>query len=139
MHSATFPGSPIAMAAVRSTLEVLVDERVPELAASLGVRLLGALREVLAPAMADGIVSDLRAVGLLIGIEFADPGLTGEFEIELVSRRVVPNHCLNEHSVVRLTPPATLSDAEVEWLVEAVGASANAVASHRRARRERRR
>lgn len=139
MHSATFSGSPIAMAAVSSTVEVLANERVPELAARLGDRLLGELREALAPAMSEGIVSDIRGVGLLIGLEFAEPGLTGDFEMELVSRRVVPNHCLNQHAVVRLTPPATLSDAEVEWLVEAVAASAQAVASHRRARRERRR
>ncbi|HEX8743253.1 MAG TPA: aminotransferase class III-fold pyridoxal phosphate-dependent enzyme [Thermoleophilaceae bacterium] len=136
IHSTTFSASPLVMAAVSATIEVLRDEDVPARADELGRRLLRDLRQVLAPAIADGLVSEIRGTGLLIGIEFTDPKLAGEFEIELVARRVVPNHCLNQHAVVRLTPPATLSDAEVAWLVDAAADSARAVASRRRAHRK---
>jgi putrescine aminotransferase len=138
MHSTTFSGSPVVMAAVAATVEVLAEEGVPQLANELGERLGSGLEQALAPAVAEGVVREVRRAGLLIGMEFAEPGAAGDFEIELVARRVVPNHCLNQHAVVRLTPPATLSDREVDWLLDAVTASAAAVTSHRRTRRERR-
>lgn len=138
MHSTTFSASPLVMAAVSATIEVLRDDEVPQRADELGRRLARELATALDAAVSEGIVSELRGVGLLIGIEFADPGLAGDFEIELVRRRVVPNHCLNQHAVVRLTPPAVLSDDEVDWLVDAVAGAAKAVSSRRRNRRGRR-
>jgi putrescine aminotransferase len=136
IHSATFAGAPIAMAAVTATIDVLKEERVPERAAKLGQTLLDGLREVLDGALRSSIVRDVRGAGLLIGIQFDTPGLTGDFELELVSRRVIPNHCLNEHGVVRLTPPVGLTDGEVSLLLDAVQSSADAVGARRRPRSE---
>lgn len=138
IHSATFSGSPIAMAAVTATVEVLECERVPERSAELGRRLLDELGAATAAAREEGLMLDVRGAGLLIGIELAAPALAGRFEIELVRRGVIPNHCLNEHGVVRLTPPASLDDAEVRWLVEAVGGAVHALVEARRARAGRR-
>jgi len=135
MHSATFAGSPIAMAAVIATIAVLSDEGVVERAAELGEVLLERLTAALS---GSDVVREVRGAGLLLGIEFVEPTLCADFEIELVSRGVVPNHCLNAHGVVRLTPPACLSAGDVEWLVEAVAASAEAVGARRRRARERR-
>jgi putrescine aminotransferase len=136
LHSTTFAGSPVVMAAVSATIEVLREERVPERAAALGRRLMAELGEALAPAVESGVLLELRGAGLLIGLEFAAPALAGEFEIELVRRHVIPSHCLNRHSVVRCTPPVTLDDAQVRWLVDATGAAAQAVVlrSRRRSR-----
>jgi putrescine aminotransferase len=139
LHSTTFSGSPCVMAAVTATIEALHEEHVPERAAELGRRLERELREALAAAGEAGVVTDIRGVGLLIGIELASPALAGQFEIELVAHRVIPNHCLNQHAVVRYTPPATLDDAEARWLVEATRAAATAVVERwsRRSRRGR--
>jgi putrescine aminotransferase len=134
MHSATFSGSPIAMAAVTGTVQALVEERVPERAAELGETLMAGLREGLAGPLAEGLVREVRGVGLLIGIELDSPAAAGDLEIELVSNGLIPNHCLNEHGVVRLTPPALLTDDEVTWLLDAVETSASAVAGRRRER-----
>jgi putrescine aminotransferase len=135
IHSTTFSASPIAMAAASATIDVLIKERVPERSAELGRTLLGGLSDALANAKSAGAVRDVRGVGLLIGIEWAAPELAGDFELELVKRRVIPNHCMNQHGVVRLTPPAILSDAEVAWVLTAVEESANAVTARRRDRR----
>jgi putrescine aminotransferase len=132
IHSATFAGSPIAMAAVSATIDVLEDERVPDRAAALGARLLAELRDALADAARAGAVLEVRGAGLLIGIEFASPALAGNFEIELVARNVIPNHCLNSHGVVRLTPPAFLDDREVAWLLDATADAATALLRTRR-------
>jgi putrescine aminotransferase len=127
IHSTTFAGSPAVMAAVTATLEVLLEEHIPERAADLGLRLLRELRQALTAAVEAGVLVEVRGAGLLIGLEFATPALAGEFEIELVARRVIPNHCMNRHSVVRYTPPAILEETQVQWLVEATGAAAQAV------------
>jgi len=126
------------MAAVRATIETIVAEGIVERAAELGHTLLERLRDALAGPMAEGVVRAVRGVGLLVGIELSTPQSAGDFEYELVTRRVIPNHCLNRHGVVRLTPPALLDDNEVEWVVEAVGRSAEAVVARRRAHARRR-
>jgi putrescine aminotransferase len=131
IHSTTFAGSPAVMAAVTATLEVLHEERIPERAAELGLRLKRELEEALAAASEAGVVVAVRGAGLLIGLEFATPALAGEFEIELVRQHVIPNHCMNKHSVVRYTPPAILQESEVQWLIEATGAAAQAVLDRR--------
>jgi len=38
---------------------------------------------------------------------------------ELMKRKVLVSHSLNSHKVMRLTPPAILSDADCDWLLKA--------------------
>jgi putrescine aminotransferase len=37
--------------------------------------------------------------------------------MHLIDQRIVVNHSLNDHRVIRLTPPALYSDSDVEWLL----------------------
>jgi putrescine aminotransferase len=127
IHSATFAGAPLVAAGVQATLETLAEEQAPLRAAQLGRRLLAEMRDALAEAVAHGLVRDVRGRGLLIGVELASPALAGNFEFELVARRVIPNHCLNHHSVVRFTPPVGLGEDEIAWLLEALAGSAAAL------------
>lgn len=137
IHSATFAAAPLVMAGVQATLEALVDENVPPRAAALGRRLMTAMRAALDPAISAGLVTEVRGRGLLIGVELSSPALAGDFEYELLARRVIPNHCLNHHNVVRFTPPVGLSDDEIGWLLEAV-VDGSAAVLKRRARARRR-
>jgi len=134
IHSATFAGAPLVLAGVRATLEALVEEDVPPRAAQLGRRLVAELRVALASPLEAGLVQEVRGRGLLVGIELASPALAGEFEYELVRRRVIPNHCLNHHSTVRFTPPVGLDDEQIAWLLEAAASSGAALLARRRAR-----
>jgi putrescine aminotransferase len=138
IHSTTFSGSPLVMAAVSATVEVLVDECIPDRAADLGRRLLDGLNDALSVALEAGLVREVRGAGLLLGIELDAPGSAGELELELVARKVIPNHCLNHHAVVRLTPPAIMDDGEVAWLLDAARESTDAVLRRRRKRAGRR-
>ena len=137
IHSATFAGAPLVMAGVQATLEALAAEQAPARAEQLGRRLLAGMRAALAPAIDEGLVLDVRGRGLLLGVELAAPALAGDLEYELVARRVIPNHCLNHHSVVRLTPPVCLGDDEVAWLLDALAGAASALVERRRARARR--
>ncbi|MEV4461806.1 hypothetical protein AB0J39_38840, partial [Microbispora sp. NPDC049633] len=61
---------------------------------------------------------EVRGVGLLIGIEFADPATAIELFMALVAHDVVANVSLSSDHVVRLTPPATLGEPEIAFLLE---------------------
>ncbi|MFJ9632277.1 aspartate aminotransferase family protein [Streptomyces sp. NPDC101175] len=127
LHTSTYSGAPIAMAAVTATIGVVRDEGLVERAAAIGARLLPALRAAAAE-RAPGLVREVRGAGLLIGIEWADAGAAGEFLLEMVERGVVVNHSLNAHPVVRLTPPAVLTPAQETRLLTAVEGSLSALA-----------
>jgi putrescine aminotransferase len=49
--------------------------------------------------------------------------------LELIARNVVVNHSLNAHSVLRLTPPAVLTDSDLDHLESALDDSLRALAA----------
>jgi putrescine aminotransferase len=117
LHSSTFAGSPLACAAAAASIRAIAQENIGQRAASLGSRLLTEVRRVLA----DSPVStgEARGRGLLIGIDLGSPALAGQLIIELLERHVLVNHSLNNSQVVRLTPPAIISDAELGLFLDA--------------------
>lgn len=126
LHSSTFAGAPVAMAAACATLEVIEDEDVVERARVLGDRLLAEISALDAFA-AGGPVTEVRGRGLLIGMEFAQPHHAAELVLELLDRRVIVNSALNNNNVVRLTPPAIMDESDVGWLLEALDKAGKAV------------
>ncbi|PWV58094.1 aspartate aminotransferase family protein [Nocardiopsis sp. L17-MgMaSL7] len=118
IHTSTFSGAPIAMAAARAAIEALQEEDAVGRAAQLG--------ELIRPAIAQSarrhcghLVTEVRGQGLLIGLEMRDAGLAGEVMLELLEERVLVNHSLNNSQVLRLTPAATLTVPQTDWLLEA--------------------
>jgi putrescine aminotransferase len=128
LHTSTFAASPLAMAAATATVQAIRDEGLVERSRALGDRILAGVRAI-AHAHPGGPVTDVRGAGLLIGIQLRDPGVAGDLVLELLQRRVLVNHSLNAHDVLRLTPPALLDDTDVEWLLDALAAAIRAVAA----------
>ena len=126
LHTTTFGGSPLACTVARTAIEVLEREGLIGRAAELGERIMSSILPRLM-GLGREVITDVRGAGLLIGIEFADEGLTGEFLFEMLERRVLVSNSLNSNRVLRLTPPAVMSEAELAWLVSAVEESAEAV------------
>jgi putrescine aminotransferase len=127
IHTSTFAGSPIAMSAARAAVETIEAEGVVERARLIGERLGESLLRSVAE-HAPHLVREVRGRGLLWGLEFTGPGLAGEMLLELIARHVVVNHSLNAHAVLRLTPPAVLTDGDLEHLELALADSLRAVA-----------
>ncbi|HST55179.1 MAG TPA: aminotransferase class III-fold pyridoxal phosphate-dependent enzyme [Solirubrobacteraceae bacterium] len=127
LHSSTFAGSPVAAAAARAAVRAIAAEGLVERAATLGKQLLSIVTEVAGET--PQLVRDVRGEGLLIGIEFAEPSLVTEMMMELLGREIIVNHSFNAHTVLRLTPSALLTDAQIERFAEALGASLRAVAA----------
>jgi len=128
LHSSTFAGSPIAMAAARAAIETIREEDLVRRADELGTSLFEQL-DALVAAEAKGLVREVRGAGLLIGIEFYDPSVVIDLMLELLDRDVLVNHSFNAHGVLRLTPPAVLQPTDVERLLEAMTAGLRAVAA----------
>jgi len=129
LHTSTFAGAPLAMAAANAALQVMEEERIPERAARLGKTLMETMTTLLLDVCPE-LVREVRGTGLLIGIEFEAEHYAGDFVLELLERGVIVNHSLNAHRVVRLTPPALLDGNDLEWLFNATRASAE-VLRHR--------
>jgi len=69
-HGSTFGGTPIATAAAIATIETMLEDRLPQRAADMGAYLKEQLTEKLA---GNPHVKAIRGLGLLVGIECAEP------------------------------------------------------------------
>ncbi|MDQ3920450.1 MAG: aminotransferase class III-fold pyridoxal phosphate-dependent enzyme [Acidobacteriota bacterium] len=119
LHTSTFSGNPLAAAAAHAAIEVIKNENVVVLAQALGETLLAQTKGLCAE-HGPRLIREVRGRGLLIGIEFETDFLAGDFMLELMKRKVVVSYSLNAYSVVRLTPPAFLSESDVAWLTGAI-------------------
>jgi putrescine aminotransferase len=130
LHTSTFAGAPVAMAAATAAVRVIAADGLVERAATLGADILAMVGETLGR-LGDGIVTDIRGRGLLIGIEMADEGLAGQLMLHMMDAGVLVNHSLAAHRVVRLTPPAVLTDADLTDLRQALHVAARRLRTHR--------
>lgn len=115
-HGSTFGGNPMAAAVASAALDVLVDERLPERAATLGESFRAGLRAIGSPK-----VKEVRGRGLLIGMELhADAGLARPYCEALMERGVL---CKDTHEqVIRFAPPLVIHEADLDWaLVQIAG------------------
>ncbi|HLF78585.1 MAG TPA: aminotransferase class III-fold pyridoxal phosphate-dependent enzyme [Dehalococcoidia bacterium] len=125
LHSSTFAGNPLAMSAVIATIETIKREDLVSKADRLGKTILESLKAILGE-LCPGLVVEVRGVGLLIGVEFTEDHIAADFILELMQRKVVLSNSLNSSRVARLTPPALLTESDLEWLYKAVrGAAAS--------------
>jgi len=117
-HITTFGGHPLSCAAGLASLDTIVQDGLARRAEAAGA----ALREELARWIGDGIVA-VRGLGLLVGIEFANPALARRFTAETIANGVIVNWTLNEDRVVRIAPPLVVSDDELDAGVQAMAAA----------------
>ena len=134
VHSTTFKGGPLAMAAGLASLAVIEDEGLVENAerrgAELRVRLDGLAAKY-------DVLADVRGRGLMIGIEFGRPtGLKARAEwamlqkarvglfaqmvvVALFQRHRILTQVSGDHmEVIKLIPPLIIGDAEVELFAD---------------------
>jgi thioester reductase-like protein len=73
------------------------------------------------------LVTEVRGEGLLIGVDFVSADIATEFLIGLLDEHVIPSYSLNCSNVLRLTPPAILGVADLDWLGRALTSAAKHV------------
>src|SRR4029079_2255932 len=99
------------------------DGGVGRRSAELGDRIKDAASEIL-DEHCPWLVREVRGRGLLVGLDFTEASVATEFLMAMLEQHVVTSHSLNTHSVVRLTPPATLDEDDLAWLSTAMRESA---------------
>ncbi len=132
----THEKNPVAAAAALATLDEIEERGLVARADELGAWTLARLREI---AARHPIVTDVRGVGLLLGIELAWPaGSTGYPNAAEAVMYAALSRGLNAKTtmgrILQLTPPLTISDAEMARALEIVEASLGDVEAARAAR-----
>ena len=136
VHSTTFKGGPLAMAAGLASLAVIDDEGLVENAERRGAELLRGLEGLAAKY---DLIADVRGRGLMIGIEFGRPsgvraragwamlqkarvGLFAQMVVvALFQRHRILTQVSGDHmEVIKLIPPLIIGDDEVRLFTEAL-------------------
>jgi len=129
LHSSTFAGSPLAAAAVTATIAVIKSEGLIERARDLGQEIRDLATEAV-ETHCPHLVTEVRGEGLLIGVDFVTAEAATEFLIGLLDEQVIPSYSLNAGNVLRLTPPAILDSADLDWLARALASAARHAATY---------
>ncbi|MGH8975062.1 MAG: aspartate aminotransferase family protein, partial [Acidimicrobiia bacterium] len=106
-HGSTFGGNPVACAAALATLDVLESEGCYDRARRLGVVAVERLSAVPGPV-------EVRGVGLMIGVELADREDAEAVQARCLAAGLIVLICGPGENVLRLIPPLTVTDAEME-------------------------
>ncbi len=99
-----------------ASLNVLLDEELVERADRLGTHLMDSLRNLNSPH-----VAEVRGAGLLVGIEIKQSsGPARPYCEALMERGMLCKE--THHQVIRLAPPLTIEEADLDWAVEQLAA-----------------
>lgn len=112
--SSSYGGNPLASAAARATVETIIEDRLVDHSRDLGAKMLAAMKRW------EGdipIVSDVRGLGLLIGMDLVVPGTRRLLEKKvtrwifdtLLSRGVI---AMIYNPEVRINPPLVIREEE---------------------------
>jgi 4-aminobutyrate aminotransferase len=115
-HGTTYGGNAVACAAAIAVIETLTRDRIPERADRLGRRVMERVRgwQAEIPALAD-----VRGLGLMIGLEFMQGGapagmLVDRIATNALARGLLVLSCGIDGNVIRLIPPLTIPEAELD-------------------------
>lgn len=125
LHSSTFGGNPLACAAGYAAVQALLEEGLVDRAARLGDYILSRL--VSLKDEFPRVIADVRGKGLLIGVELVNDGAGGFIISNLLDHGVIVLHSLNKHKVIRLIPPAVITDKQLDQALDAFVESVAAV------------
>ncbi len=125
-HGSTFGGNPVAAAAAIATLEVIRDEKLMENAVARGKEAVDGLRAAL---RGNSLVTDIRGIGLMIGVDFVDADAAADVEVEAFKRGLLVLTCGDRG--VRMSPPLVVNAEEIKTAVRIFAEAAAAVAARR--------
>ena len=112
IHTSTFGGNPLACAVAVEALNVTVEEKLADRAASLGKYFLEQLR--LLQNQYPRAIREVRGRGLMIGMELAAAGVGGALISELFQRHVLAVYTLNNERVIRLMPSLVVTKEQLD-------------------------
>jgi len=119
LHSTTFGGNPLACAAAIAAINTTIEEGLVERSARLGEKLLSGLKSV--QAQCPDMVKEVRGLGLLAGIEFAEDDVAALVIAGCGRRDLLAAYSLNNPKVVRVEPPLIIEESDLDLAVGIIG------------------
>ena len=116
-HGTTLGGNPLTAAAALATLRVIDEEGLMDNARDMGDRFAAGLRSLLA----DGLATEVRGRGLMIGVETAGPFAKAAVTIARDEHRLLVN--ATGETTLRIVPPLTITADEVDEAVRRLRAA----------------
>ena len=116
IHGSTYGGNPLACAVAIAALDVLVEERLVERAAELGVHLDARLKAMRSP-----LLKETRCRGLWAGVELVpEAGGARKYCDALKDRGLL---CKDTHvNTIRIAPPLVITREQLDWAVDQIEA-----------------
>jgi len=112
VHGSTYGGNPLACAVASAALDVLVEEKLVERAASLGAHLQARLS-----GMKTDKLAEVRCIGLWAGVQLKpEAGGARKYCYKLKDRGLL---CKDTHvDTIRLAPPLVITREQIDWAVD---------------------
>ena len=123
-HGSTYGGSPVPCAAGLATLETIREENLLQNANEIGALLLDGLRET--QGRHSGFVTDVRGVGLMIGVEFDTPDHAAAVQLAAFERGLLVLEC--GESTIRMSPPLVVTADQARTALRIFGEAVATVA-----------
>ncbi|MCS7265989.1 MAG: aspartate aminotransferase family protein [Armatimonadetes bacterium] len=119
-HVTTFGGHPVCCAAALAALNFMEQENLPERARVMGEKLKEGIKELAKRyrSASRGKIVDVRGKGLMLGIEFETKEETKAFVKGCLEKGLIVGGTLHTEKVVRIAPPLTISDEEIDWALK---------------------
>ena len=115
-HGSTFGGNPVACAAALATIDVIESEGLLRRARDLGERALEHLR-----GLGGADVRDVRGVGLMLAVELSSRDGAAAVVDRCFDEGMLVLTCGRDAHVLRLIPPLTISDDELDLALGILG------------------
>ncbi len=129
IHLSTFGGSDLACMVALETLKVVEEEGLVENSAAMGAKLHAGLAEIAASRPEQ--VKDVRGLGLMAGIEYAEDSMGPRMSYHLANHGILAVYSGNQPAVMRLMPSLVVTDADIDHLLNGLDAALDDLLSGR--------
>lgn len=110
-HGSTFGGNSLAAAVAIASLDVIIDEKLPERAQDLGNYFKNNLLSINSP-----LIKEVRGVGLMIGVELKCKARP--YCENLMAKGILAKD--THETTIRLAPPLVITKKELDFALEAI-------------------
>ena len=131
LFTSTFGGNPLALSASIATINVIIEDKLCEAAQQRGDQFLRGLRRL--QAEHPDVIREIRGVGLMIGIEFTENQIGVDFSRLMFARKVLISGTLINAQTIRVEPPLTITQSEVDHCLDVCDAVVKEIVAGRKA------
>jgi len=112
-HGSTFGGNPLAAVVGDMALQVLVEDKLIERAATMGEYFQKQLRSIRSP-----LIKEVRGRGLLIGLEVVDGYHAHDICLKLLEHGILTKE--THRTVIRFAPPLIITEEQIDTVIKAL-------------------